>query len=136
MQLNSTCKIIQQIFQTKTWEIMRNNYNYCILIFFQRLLYKNLNILLPNYELYSIITLQNDPCLMDSGKEQVVFSVLNTYIHTLTHPNSSYVHHWYSCKQRNPVGREPLLCLVHIVFCANHHHHCIVHNDGANKLYL
>lgn len=33
MQLNSTCKIIQQIFQTKTWEIMRNNYNYCILIF-------------------------------------------------------------------------------------------------------
>lgn len=53
---------------------------------------------------------------MDRGKEQVVFSVLNTYIHTLTHPNSSYVHHWYSCKQRNPVGREPLLCLVHIGF--------------------
>lgn len=54
-------------------------------------LYKNLNILISNYELYSIVTLQNDPCPADQGKEQLGFLYL-THIYTPSHIQTATIY--------------------------------------------
>lgn len=85
MQLNSTCKIIQQIFQTKNMGNYQKQLQLLHIDFSKiNVLYKNLNILIPNYQLYSIVTLQNGPCLADKGKEQLGF-LYSTHIYTPSH---------------------------------------------------